>query len=130
MFNRDRNFKVGMALRKTVRFLTLRWTIVSSIVNDFQHSKVLMSILLRHNHRKFSDGSRNRYMQATAGPKSAFDAPSFPAHSSHLCCHERAGWAPKLSLPQGAGKLGTSFDKSILDGHERYLTKKRCDWFL
>jgi len=26
-----------------------------------------------------------------AVPKSAFDAPIFPTHCSHLCCHERAG---------------------------------------
>jgi len=30
-------------------------------------------------------------MQAIAGPESAFDAPLFPTHSSHLYCHERAG---------------------------------------
>ena len=30
-------------------------------------------------------------MQATAGPESAFDAPLFPTHSSHLYCHQRAG---------------------------------------
>jgi len=33
-----------------------------------------MSILWRHSHRKFSDWSRNNYMQAIAGPESAFDA--------------------------------------------------------
>jgi len=43
-------------------------------------------------------------MEAIAGLESAFDAPLFPTHSSHLCCHERVGWgAPKLSLPPGAG---------------------------
>jgi len=31
-------------------------------------------------------------MQAIAGPESAFDAPLFPTHSSHLCSHEQAGW--------------------------------------
>jgi len=46
----------------------------STVVNDFQDSKVLTSILWRHNHRKFFDGSRNNYMQAMAGPESAFDA--------------------------------------------------------
>jgi len=30
-------------------------------------------------------------MQAIAGAQSAVDATLFPTHSSHLCCHERAG---------------------------------------
>jgi len=85
MFNRDQNFK-GNSFTRNYQILN------STVVNNFQDSKVSTSILWRHNHRKFSDGSRNYYMQAIAGPESAFDAPLFPTHSSHLCCHERAGW--------------------------------------
>jgi len=46
--------------------------------------KFLTSVMWRHNHRKFSDGPRNNYMQAIALPEWAFEAPLFPAHSSHL----------------------------------------------
>jgi len=76
----------------------------STVFNDFQDSKILTSILWRHNHRKFSDGSRNNYMQVIAGPESAFDASLFPAHSSHLCCHERAGWGAKTEFAPERGK--------------------------
>jgi len=31
-------------------------------------------------------------MQVIAEPESAYDAPLFPTHSSHLCCHEQTGW--------------------------------------
>jgi len=31
-------------------------------------------------------------MQVIAGHESAFEAPLLPNHSSHVCCHERAGW--------------------------------------
>jgi len=38
MFNRDRNFKVSIVSRETI-------ILKSTIVNDFQDSKVLMSII-------------------------------------------------------------------------------------
>ena len=62
-------------------------------------------MLWRHNHRKCSDGSRNYYMQAIAGPESLFDAPLFPTNSSHQCCYERAGWGgAKTEFSPGRGK--------------------------
>jgi len=52
--------------------------------------------------------SRNSYMQAIAEPESAFDAPLFPTHSSHLCCHERAGWGRQNWVwPRAWETLGT-----------------------
>jgi len=56
MFNRDQNFK-GNSFTRNYQILN------STVVNNFQDSKVSTSILWRHNHRKFSDGSRNYYMQ-------------------------------------------------------------------
>ena len=101
MFNRDQIFRENS--------FTRNYEILNStVVNDFQHSKVLMSILLRHNHRKFSDGSRNNYMQAIAGPELAFDLPLFPSHSSHLCCYERSGWGcQNWVCPRARETLGT-----------------------
>ena len=77
--------------------------------------------------------SRNQYTQAIAGPESAFDAPLFPTHSSHLYCHERAGGAPKLSLPPGAGNptYATAADQptvtlaDMLLQSEAFVTIKR-----
>jgi len=57
MLNRNRNFKVGIASRETIS---------SMIAYDFQDSKVLTSILWRHSHTKFSDGSRNNCMQGAS----------------------------------------------------------------
>jgi len=99
MFNRDQ-ISEGIASRETIRFLALRTT----VVNDFQDSKVLTTILWRHNHRKFSDWSRNNYTHAIAGPESAFDVPLLPTHSSHLCCHEQAGWGRQNWVSPGCGK--------------------------
>jgi len=73
---------------------------------------VLTSMLWRHNHRKFSDGSRNNYMHAIAGPESAFDLPLFPSDASHLCCHERSGWGRQNWLcPRAPETLGTPLIK-------------------
>jgi len=57
MFNRDQNFGGNS--------FTRNYSIINStVVNDFQDSKVLTSIVRRHNHRKFSGVSRNNHMQA------------------------------------------------------------------
>jgi len=71
-------------------------------------------MLWRHNHRKCSDGSRNYYMQAIAGPESLFDAPLFPTNSSHQCCYERAGWGGRQNwvFPRARETLGTSLPPS------------------
>jgi len=46
-------------------------------------------------------------MQVIAGPESAFDAALFPTHSSHLCCHERAGWGRQNKVcPRALETLG------------------------
>ena len=72
----------------------------------------------RHNHRKFSDGSRNKYMQAIAGPEPAFDAPLFPTHSSHLCCHEQTGWGRQNWVcPRARETPGTPLFPSTHSSH-------------
>jgi len=85
MFNRDQNFRGNSFTRNDCRRFLIVWY-------DFPDSKVLTLILWRHNHRKFSDGSKNNCMQATAEPQPTFDAPLFLTHSSRLYCHEWAGW--------------------------------------
>jgi len=70
MFNREQNFRGNSFTRND-------YILNSVVVNDFPDSKVLTSFLWRPNRRKFSDGSRNDYMQAIAGPESASDAPLF-----------------------------------------------------
>jgi len=99
LFNRDQNFRGNNFTRNPT---------VGLRINDFQDSKVSTSFLWRHNHRKFSDGSRNNYMQEIAGPESAFGVPLFPTHSSHLCCHERAGWGGRQNwvCPRARETLG------------------------
>ena len=48
--------------------------------------------------------------QGAGNPRyaTAFDAPLLPTHSSHLCCHERAGWGRQNWLcPRAQEILGT-----------------------
>jgi len=74
VFNRDRKFKVGIASRETIRFLTLRQLIVSKIWRIDVKCVMLQS-----------------YANFQVGPDSALDAAYFPTHFSHLSCHERSG---------------------------------------
>jgi len=76
---------------------------------------------------KFSDGYRNNYMR----PESAFDAPLFPIQSSHLCCHERAGWGcPNWLCPRARETLHTPLHVCKvcnLTNHKK--SEKHHEWF-
>jgi len=54
MFNRDRNFEVGIPGCETIN---------SAIIEDFQGSRVLTSIPWRHSRVKFSDESRPVFLK-------------------------------------------------------------------
>jgi len=81
------------------------WILNSTIVSYFQATSVLTSILWRHSHVKFWSGS----IETTkCGAGITFDAPLFPNHFWHLCCHERTGCGrPNWLCPPVWETLGT-----------------------